>query len=111
MRLWKSHICSNKLDGQETNISFSQFNRIRNYLSGHGTEIGWFACSGIVGSNCFCLWKYSHFSDRSGKLVNGKDKSYNKIDVVHDIDSVPSNVQSSRQESSLYVFEDEAESR
>ena len=26
------------------------------YLSGHGTEIGWFACSGIVGSNCFCLW-------------------------------------------------------
>ena len=27
-------------------------------LSGHGTEIGWFACPGIMGSNCFCLWKY-----------------------------------------------------
>ena len=25
---------------------------------GHRTEIGWFACSEIMGSNCFCLWKY-----------------------------------------------------
>ena len=24
---------------------------------GHWIEIGWFACSGIMGSNCFCLWK------------------------------------------------------
>ena len=24
---------------------------------GHWTEIGWFACSGAVGSNCFCSWK------------------------------------------------------
>ena len=22
-----------------------------------GIEIGWFACSGILGSNCFCFWK------------------------------------------------------
>ena len=28
MYFWKPHICSNKLDVQETNISFSQFNRI-----------------------------------------------------------------------------------
>ena len=53
----KSHICSNKLDVQETSISFSQFNRIWNCLTGHKTEIGWFACSGTVGSNCFCSWK------------------------------------------------------
>ena len=38
--------------------------------------------------------------------VNGKNKSYNKIDVVHDIDSVPSNVQSASREALLYVFED-----
>ena len=25
--------------------------------SGHGTEIGWFARSGTMGSNCFCSWK------------------------------------------------------
>ena len=48
----------------------------------------------------------SHISDRTGKPVNGKNKSYNKINVVHDIDSVPSNVQSARQEALLYVFED-----
>ena len=43
---------------KKTNISFSQFNRIWNYLAGHGIETGWFACPGIMGSNCFWLWKY-----------------------------------------------------
>ena len=33
-------------------------------------------------------------------------KSHNKIDVMRDIDVVPSNVQSARQEALLYVFED-----
>ena len=48
----------------------------------------------------------SHVSDRKGQPVNGKNKSYNKIDVMQDIDSVPSNVQSASREASLYVFED-----
>ena len=48
----------------------------------------------------------SHISDRPGKPVNGKDKSHNKIDVMQDIDSVPSNVQSASQEALLYAFED-----
>ena len=48
----------------------------------------------------------SHVSDRTGQPVNGKNKSYNKIDVMQDIDSVPSNVQSASQEALLYVFED-----
>ena len=41
--------------------------------------------------------------------MNGEDKhhkSQNKIDVIQDTDSVPSNVQSSHQEALLYVFED-----
>ena len=33
-------------------------------------------------------------------------KSHNKINVMRDIDAVPSNVQSARQEALLYVFED-----
>ena len=57
VRFRKSYICSNKLDVQETNCCFSQFNRIGDYHFGHWTEIRWFACSGIMGSNCFCLWK------------------------------------------------------
>ena len=48
----------------------------------------------------------SHISDRTGQPVNGKNKSHNKIDVIQDIDSVPSNVQSASHEALLYVFED-----
>ena len=48
----------------------------------------------------------SHVSDRTEQPVNGKNKSYNKIDVMPDIDSVPSNVQSASREALLYVFED-----
>ena len=35
-----------------------------------------------------------------------KNKSHNKIDVMKDIESVPSNVQSASREALLYVFED-----
>ena len=48
----------------------------------------------------------SHISDRTGKPVNGNNRSHNKIDAMQDIDSVPSNVQSASQEALLYVFED-----
>ena len=52
------------------------------------------------------LGKISHVSDRAEQPVNGKNKSHNKIDVVQDIDLVPSNVQSASREALLYVFED-----
>ena len=51
----------------------------------------------------------SHVSDRSGQPDNDvkkHHKSQRRIDGMKDIDSVPSNVQSSRQEALLYVFED-----
>ena len=38
--------------------------------------------------------------------MNGKNKSHNTIDVIQDIDSVPSNVQSANREALLFVFED-----
>ena len=52
------------------------------------------------------LGNISHVSDGTGKPVNGKNKSHNKINDVHDIDLVPSNVQSASREALLYVFED-----
>ena len=55
------------------------------------------------------LGNCSRISDRTGKPVNGEDKHYKshkKIDVIRDIDLVPSNVHSARQEALLYVFED-----
>ena len=47
-------------------------------------------------------------SDRTGRLVDIEinQKSQGKINVLKDIDCVPSNVQSSRQEALLHVFED-----
>ena len=47
-------------------------------------------------------------SDRTGRPVDieRNQKSHAKINVLKNIDSVPSNVQSSRQEALLYVFED-----
>ena len=55
------------------------------------------------------LGKVSRVSDRSEKPESDDHKhhkSHNKIDVMKDIDAVPSNVQSARQEALLYVFED-----
>ena len=43
------------------------------------------------------------------QAVNGKNKhhkSHNQIDVMKDIDDIPSNVQSASREALLYVFED-----
>ena len=51
----------------------------------------------------------SQISDRSGKPESDDHKhhkSHNKIDAMKDIDSVPSNVRSARQEALLYVFQD-----
>ena len=55
------------------------------------------------------LGNVSRVSDGSGQPdndVHKRHKSQKKIDVMEDIDSVPSNVQSARQEALLYVFED-----
>ena len=55
------------------------------------------------------LAKSSRISDRTVNPANGEEKhhkSHNKIDVMQDIDSVPSHIQSARQEALLYVFED-----
>ena len=55
------------------------------------------------------LGNISRVSDRSGKPENDERKHYtshNKIDVMQDIDSVPSNVHFSHQEALLHVFGD-----
>ena len=55
------------------------------------------------------LGNISHISDRTGKPLNDDHKhhkSHNRIDVMKDIDAVPSNVQSASLEALLYVFED-----
>ena len=55
------------------------------------------------------LGNISHVSDNPGRPeidAHKRQKSQSKIDVVKDIDLVPSNVQSANHEALLYVFED-----
>ena len=62
-----------------------------------------------MGSNFSVLGNVSRVSDGSGQPDNDvykRHKSQKNIDVMKDIDSVPSNVQSACQEALLYVFED-----
>ena len=62
--------------------------------------------AGLMVSVLGCV---SRVSDGSGKPESDDHKhhkSHHKIDVMKDIDAVPSNVQSARQEALLYVFED-----
>ena len=50
--------------------------------------------------------RVSNRSEQPDNDVHKRHKPHKKIDVMKDIDSVPSNVQSARQEALLYVFED-----
>ena len=56
----------------------------------------------------FVFGSVTQTSDRTGRPVDTErsQKSQGKINVMENIDSVPSNVQSSHQEVLLYVFED-----
>ena len=95
MRFWKSYICSNKLEVQETNFSFSQFNRIRNHFLGnthHNDQVRRDPCTNPVRA-------------RRHKLQTRK-KIHGKVDDPNNVDFISSNVNSSRQEALLYVFED-----
>ena len=59
--------------------------------------------------NVSVLGNVSRVSDRSGRPEYGvrkHHKPHSKIDVVKDIDLVPSNVKSANREALLYVFED-----
>ena len=53
VRFGKSYICVNKLDVQETNFSFTHFNRIRNHFLGRMIEVGRYTHTWFMGSDCF----------------------------------------------------------
>ena len=76
MHFWKSYICFNKLDVQETNVS-------------------------VLGN----VSRVSDRSGQPDNDVHKRHKSQKNIDVLENIDYVLSNVQSARQEALLYVFE------
>ena len=96
MYFWKSYICSNKLDVQETNCRFAQFNRIRNHLFGRWIEIGRASCSRFVGSDVSVLGNTTQTTERSERPVVGRDTSHEPsqqsrgmFNVSNNVDRVP----------------------
>ena len=119
MRFWKSYICSNKLDVQETKFSLAQFNRIRNHLFGARLRLDgipaldqWDPIVAVLGNT-----NQSH-KEQSDLLKNKRDvrspphtihkrkQSQRVINDLDNVDFIPSNVKSSQQEALLYVLED-----
>ena len=112
VRFWKSYICSNQLDVQGTNFSFTQFNRIRNHLFRCRIEVRRYSFSWLRGLIGLVLGNTTQNHDRTGRPVVCPHPNYGRKQsrrVINDLDYVnlvTSNVQSPHQEALLYVFED-----
>ena len=117
---WKSYVCSNQLAVRETNFSFTQFNRFRNHFFGCRIEVRRYSRTLIYG-----IWSFQFFentnqnNDRTGRPVvstsvfyspphtsHKRKQSQRVINDLDNVDFILSNVKSSHQEDSLYVFED-----
>ena len=119
VRFWKSYICSDMWDVQETNFSFAQFNRIRHHLYGCRIEVGRYSRTWFLGSNRRSSWK------RLREIKHGWTRLWINVKFVRHLTQfknennlkewsmiwtmlifIPSNVNSSHQEALLYVFGD-----
>ena len=104
---WKSYICSNRCKKQTAVSHSSTESEIISLDT--GLSLDGLPALELWDQIVSVLGNVSRVSDRSGKPESDDHKhhkSHNKIDVTRDIDAVPSNVQSARQEALLYVFED-----
>ena len=112
MHFWKSYICSNKLE--ETNFSFTQFNRIRNHLFGRWIDRLdgipaldlWDLIVSVLGNTIQTPERPGRPVVNDNKVQSANKRSQGTTNVLSNIDCVPSNVQFSHQEALLYVFED-----
>ena len=67
------------------------------------------SCSRVVRSDCFCFRKHdSDYRERPERpfIIDKSQRSQGKINVLNNIDCVPSSVQFSHQEALLFLFED-----
>ena len=109
MRFWKSYVWSNKLDVQETNCRFAQFQQnLKSSLWTTGLRLDGLPALELWDLIVSVFGSVTQTSDRTGRPVDTErsQKSQGKIGVLKNIDCVTSNVQSSHQEALLYVFED-----
>ena len=109
----KSYICSNKLDVQETNFSFAQFKKDQKSFLCAGLRLDGIPALDLWDLIVLILGNIIQTNDGTGQPVVKCDKDHgpNKrsqgmINVLNNIDCVPSNVHFSHQEALLHVFED-----
>ena len=95
-----TYICSNKLDVQETNCRFSQFNRIWSHLFGRWIAIRRDFRSWFMGSDCCSPWTHDSEPWYNGCITSDL-KEWSTFWVIW---IVPSNVPFSHQEALLCVF-------
>ena len=116
----KSYVRASKLDVQETNLSFAPFNRIGNYFFGRRIEVGrytrldlWDLIVAVLHGNtnqnnqerddpCTNLREVRS----TPHTIHKRKQSQRVINELDNVDFISSNVNSSRQEALLYVFED-----
>ena len=111
VRIWITHVCSNFMDVQEANRSFSQQCRVWNYFAG---------CSftnGRVTSDS--IWEFVFWKPLSCKPAKRNLDRHKRARVIpslphsdkcafESIDHVPPNIPSSSHSTKLYLFEDKA---
>ena len=109
MCLWKSYVCSRSwMSKKQTAVSHSSTESEIISLD-TGLRLDDLTALELWDLIVSVLGNISRVSDRSGKPESDDPKHYkshNEIDVTKNIDAVPSNVQSARQEALLYMFED-----
>ena len=90
MHFWKSYICSNNLDVQETNFSFAQF-RIRNHFFGCRIGLDGFPALDLWDLIVSVLGNTAQTHERPGRpVVNDKNqRSQGMTNMLNSIDCVP----------------------
>ena len=110
MHFWKSYICSKKLDVPRNKLQFHTVHQNPEIISlDAGLRLDGLPALELWDLIVSVLGNISRVSDGSGKPesdVHKRHKPHKKIDVIKDIDAVPSNVQFSHLQALLYVFED-----
>ena len=121
MRILKPHVCSNKLDVQETDMCVKQFKGIGNYFSGcrfaHGRNSRAWSQGLVVDVMHSNSNQKQKVKQARGNPLHGK-VSEKRVNIrcntqvpqrhldLSNVDIVSSNVNSSRKGAMLYIFED-----
>ena len=101
---------------QETNVSISQFYRIRKYFVGCWFEDGWASCSWLLGCGDRSVTFIEEYLIRNPwscrKLLaksqfQTQQKGNRDVDQLSHVDYVTTNAKSSQGGSQLYIFEDD----